>query len=113
MLPGIVEKSRLLSSIERWKMTAEDGTVISLEELLMSHRHSLSTDPRGKVYTLVGMAGKFRGQRALKINYSLSKCETYIETRRCLMEWRKYAGFGPLDVIGCISPAFSNSSLPL
>lgn len=111
-LPIIAEKCELPASIEKWRMASCFGVALPLENLLVSHRNSLSTDPRDKVYAMAGMAWQFNGQHALKIDYSRSKRETYIETARYLMEKRKDSASGPLDVMGITSPAFSDGSLP-
>jgi hypothetical protein len=93
-------------------MTVEDGTALDLEVLLISYRNSLSTDPRDKVYGIVGMAGQYKDQKALKIDYSMSKQETYIETIRCVIEWCMDFEQGPLNVICCSLLELSDRSLP-
>jgi hypothetical protein len=112
MLLGILSKSCLPTSIDQWRKSAENGEDISLEMLLMTYRSSLSTDPRDKVYGIVGMTGQYEDQRALKIDYSMSIRETYIEAMRCVMERGKELEEGPLNIICCGLPDLSDGSLP-
>jgi hypothetical protein len=112
MLPGILAKSHLPSSIDQWRTSADNGEDVSLEMLLMTYRNSLSTDPRDKVYGIVGMTGQYEDQRALKIDYSMSMRETYIEAMRCVMERGKGFEEGPLNIICCGLPDLSDGSLP-
>jgi hypothetical protein len=59
------------------------------------------------------MALPYKGQLALKIDYSLPKREVYIETIRVLMERRKISVSGLLDIICSSFPHESDGSLPL
>jgi hypothetical protein len=113
ILPSIIQKSLVVESIDQWRVVSEGGIFPLLELLLGSHRTSLSKDPRDKVYALVGIAGQYHGLRELKIDYSLSKSQTFIKAVRCLMERRKAIQMSPLNAICCISPdSFSDGSLP-
>jgi hypothetical protein len=69
-------------------------------------------DSRDKVYGIAGMATQYDDQRALKIDYTLSTEEIYIETVRCLIERKKKSGTGPLNILCCSVPDASNRSLP-
>ena len=112
MLGGILTKCHLPTSIDHLRKKAENGEDLSLEILLMTYRSSFCTDPRDKVYGIVGIAGQYEDQRALKIDYSMSKRETYIEAMRCVMERGKKSKEGPLNIICCGLPDFSDGSLP-
>jgi hypothetical protein len=87
-------------------------TRIPVQILLMNHLRSLPTDPRNKFYALVSIAGQYNGQETLKVDYSASKRDAYIETARCLIYRLKTSGRSPLNVIGYVSDTCSDGSLP-
>jgi hypothetical protein len=112
MVRRVFDGSYTPSGIEIYRKLGSSGIDPDLEGLLMKFRRSSSTDPRDKVLGIVGMSGYYTDQRAHKINYALSKRETYIETVRCVVERRKYLGLSPLNVISFSFPHLSDGSLP-
>jgi hypothetical protein len=56
LFPSIVSNCQIPASIERWKKNLGKGIMPSLEDLLLSYRDSLSTDPRDKFFAILGMA---------------------------------------------------------
>jgi hypothetical protein len=112
LLPNIVQSCYIPASIEFWRKKSKAGEVPSLEVLLFSYRNSLSTDPKDKVFGIVGMAGQYDDQRALKIDYSISKRQIYIETIRCLIERGNGLEKGPLNAICYSLPHHSHEGLP-
>lgn len=76
-----------------------------LLELLLSHKSKLSTDPRDKVYALVGISSSKNNFG--DINYSRSIRETYIHTARHIISTSK-----KLDIICVKSHSSNDYSLP-
>ncbi|KAH8687611.1 heterokaryon incompatibility protein-domain-containing protein [Tricladium varicosporioides] len=56
-----------------------------LTELLRDNWTALATDPRDKIYSLLGLATDCGTPVALKVNYSISKFETYLTTMDYLL----------------------------
>jgi len=112
LLTKIIQSCYIPASIEKWREKSKAGEVPPLEVLLFSYRNSLSTDPKDKVFAIVGMAGQYDDQRALKIDYSMSKRQVYIEAIRCLIERGNGFEKSPLNAICYSLPHLSHESLP-
>lgn len=109
--PEIAEKSYGPAMIDNWK-EAKNKADLPLDALLSSYRGSLSSDPRDKVFAIVGMTGSYNDKCALKIDYTFSLQETYIEAFRCVVERSKHLQGSYLNVILESLPHLSDGMLP-
>ena len=109
--PEIAEKSHGPASIGHWKIIKSEADP-PLEALLSFFRNSESTDPRDKVFAIVGMTGHYEDKCALKIDYNFSLQETYIEAVRCVVERSKHLDRRCLNFILESLPHLSDGMLP-
>jgi hypothetical protein len=112
MFRALIDKSYIPTVIELNRNMRLSGVDPDLEILLTKFRRCSSTDPRDKVLGILGMAGHYGDEREHKVDYALSKRETYIETIRCLIERRIHLRLNPLNVILFSFPHYSDGSLP-
>jgi hypothetical protein len=85
---------------------------ITLEWLLISYRCLLSTDPRDKVFALVGMAHQYDAQFGLSLDYKLSKEETYIKALESVIKQAKASRSSYLNIILESNLYLSDRKLP-
>jgi hypothetical protein len=85
---------------------------LSLDMLLTSFRNPLASDSCDKVFGVFGMTQEYIDQRALSVDYSLSKRETYIKTVQSLIERGRHSDSGPLNIICANLPHLSVGDLP-
>jgi Heterokaryon incompatibility protein (HET) len=87
---------------------ADNHELLTLGTLLAKHRHQFATDPRDKVYSLLGMASEVTPQNSLAVDYRLATHEIYRSTALFLLQTESTLSF-----LGENKPALSpNPSKP-
>lgn len=113
MFTALLHKSYLPASIEDLRKTEANGTgPPSLVALLMTYRVSSCSNPCDKVFGVIGIAQQHDYPPMIKIDYSQSKQQVYVNTARYIIERGRYYEAGPLNIICSSFPHISDGSLP-
>jgi hypothetical protein len=90
----VIGRANLILNYSRWRLPAQLDLFSTLEDFRPAH----ATDPKDKVYGLLGIHAKHMGeQAAIHVNYEKSAAEVYIETV-LLGIWRS----GSTSVLSCV-----------
>jgi hypothetical protein len=94
------------SFLDTCQANQEPRIDMSILQLLASHRAALATDPRDKVYGLLGLVGE-EMSLGIEVDYSLSTVDIYVKAATSIIEASNY-----LDILSVPRPAQANLLLP-
>lgn len=92
--------------LETYQVCQEPRIGLSILQLLVGHRAALATDPRDKVYGLLGLVGE-EMSLGIDVDYSLSTVDVYVKAAMSILEASNY-----LDILSVQRLAQANLLLP-